>query len=222
MAALRSHIDALNSHCASSAFSQIKLDEDTVSIQVKAEGCKGTVNISLHERSSYPRTGGLAFADGSDQLVAAVESVSEAIGEKASLDHVLRLLSSKPRLGRSEDAEAAAGRRAHSEKAVRWPTPNELRRRFTPQARAHDQETQRHAARAIGNVAANASCQKEIGRCGGLRPLVKCGYSRSPELQQLVPPHRREASRHHPRPRPPPAARPAANGSGRAAHPSHG
>ena len=35
MAALRSHIDALNSHCASSAFSQIKLDEheDTVSIQ---------------------------------------------------------------------------------------------------------------------------------------------------------------------------------------------
>ena len=42
MAALRSHIDALNSHCASSAFSQIKLDEDTVSIQVKAEGCKGT------------------------------------------------------------------------------------------------------------------------------------------------------------------------------------
>ena len=95
MAALRSHIDALNSHCASSAFSQIKLDEDTVSIQVKAEGCKGTVNISLHERSSYPRTGGLAFADGSDQLVAAVESVSEAIGEKASLDHVLRLLSSK-------------------------------------------------------------------------------------------------------------------------------
>ena len=95
MAALRSHIDALNSHCASSAFSQIKLDEDTVSIQVKAEGCKGTVNISLHERSSYPRTGGLAFADGSDQLVAAVESVSEAIGEKAALDHVLRLLSSK-------------------------------------------------------------------------------------------------------------------------------
>ena len=94
MAALRSHIDALNSHCASSAFSQIKLDEDTVSIQVKAEGCKGTVNISLHERSSYPRTGGLAFADGSDQLVAAVESVSEAIGEKASLDHVLRLLRS--------------------------------------------------------------------------------------------------------------------------------
>ena len=41
MAALRSHIDALNSHCASSAFSQIKLDEDTVSIQVKAERRRG-------------------------------------------------------------------------------------------------------------------------------------------------------------------------------------
>ena len=52
MAALRSHIDALNSHCASSAFSQIKLDEDTVSIQVKAEGCKGTVNIS-HSRTRH-------------------------------------------------------------------------------------------------------------------------------------------------------------------------
>jgi len=46
MAALRSHIDALNSHCASSAFSQIKLDEDTVwvSIQVKAEGALSTMN----------------------------------------------------------------------------------------------------------------------------------------------------------------------------------
>ena len=97
MASLCQHIGALNRHCASGggAFSQLKLDEDTVSIQVHAEGCKGTVNISLHERSSYPRTGGLAFADGSDELVAAVESVSEAIGEKASLDHVLRLLSSK-------------------------------------------------------------------------------------------------------------------------------
>ena len=97
MASLCQHIGALNRHCASGggAFSQLKLDEDTVSIQVHAEGCKGTVNISLHERSSYPRTGGLAFADGSDELVAAVESVSEAIGEKAALDHVLRLLSSK-------------------------------------------------------------------------------------------------------------------------------
>ena len=53
-------------------------------------------------------------------------------------------------------------------------------------ARAHDADTQRHAARAIGNLAANASCQQEIGRSGGLRPLIKCGYSRSPELQELV------------------------------------
>ena len=38
-ASLRSHIEALNSHCASGggAFSQLKLDEDTVSIQVQAE-----------------------------------------------------------------------------------------------------------------------------------------------------------------------------------------
>ena len=62
MLALRSHIEALNSHCATGggAFSQLKMDEDTVSIQVQAEGCQGTVHISLHERSSYPRTGGLA------------------------------------------------------------------------------------------------------------------------------------------------------------------
>ena len=46
--------------------------------------------------------------------------------------------------------------------------------------------TQRHAARAIGHLSGNAQCQKEIGAAGGLRPLIKCGYSRSPELQQLV------------------------------------
>ena len=45
MLALRSHIEALNGHCAScgGAFSQFKLDEDTVSIQVQAEGCKGAI-----------------------------------------------------------------------------------------------------------------------------------------------------------------------------------
>ena len=44
-ASLRSHIEALNSHCASGggAFSQLKLDEDTVSIQVQAEGCKARI-----------------------------------------------------------------------------------------------------------------------------------------------------------------------------------
>ena len=96
-ASLRRHIEALNSHCASAggAFSQLKLDEDKVSIQVQAEGCKGTVYICLYERSSYPRTGGLAFGDGSYELVAAVVSVREAIDENAALDHVLRLLSSK-------------------------------------------------------------------------------------------------------------------------------
>ena len=45
---------------------------------------------------------------------------------------------------------------------------------------------QRHAAFAIGCLAANARCQRQIGESGGLRPLIKCGYSRSPELQQLV------------------------------------
>ena len=93
--ALRSHIDALNAALNGGAFGQIKLEEDTVSFGVKAESAKGTVSLVLQERSSYPRTGGLAFADGSDELVAAVESIGEAIGEKAALDHVLRLLSSK-------------------------------------------------------------------------------------------------------------------------------
>ena len=39
MASLCQHIGALNRHCASGggAFSQLKLDEDTVSIQVQAE-----------------------------------------------------------------------------------------------------------------------------------------------------------------------------------------
>ena len=45
---------------------------------------------------------------------------------------------------------------------------------------------QRHAAFAIGCLAANARCQRQIGESGGLRPLIKCGYSRSPDLQQLV------------------------------------
>ena len=45
---------------------------------------------------------------------------------------------------------------------------------------------QRHAAFAIGCLAANARCQRQIGESGGLRPLIKCGYSRSTDLQQLV------------------------------------
>ena len=53
-------------------------------------------------------------------------------------------------------------------------------------SRCRDSDTQRHAARAIGHLAANAQCQKEIGAAGGLRPLIRCGYSRSAELQQLV------------------------------------
>ena len=53
-------------------------------------------------------------------------------------------------------------------------------------ARTHDADTQRHAAFAIGCLAANARCQRQIGESGGLRPLIKCGYSRSPDLQQLV------------------------------------
>ena len=44
-ASLRNHIESLNSHCASGggAFSQFKLDDDTVSIHVQAEGCKGAI-----------------------------------------------------------------------------------------------------------------------------------------------------------------------------------
>ena len=53
-------------------------------------------------------------------------------------------------------------------------------------ARTHDADTQRHAAFAIGCLAGNARCQRQIGESGGLRPLIKCGYSRSTDLQQLV------------------------------------
>ena len=49
MAALRSHIDALNSHCASSAFSQIKLDEDTV----HGSRCRSRSESRGHRRNNY-------------------------------------------------------------------------------------------------------------------------------------------------------------------------
>ena len=42
-------------------------------------------------------------------------------------------------------------------------------------SKTHDPEAQRHAARALGNLAGNAQCQKQIGASGGVRPLVKSG-----------------------------------------------
>ena len=44
------------------------------------------------------------------------------------------------------------------------------------------------AAATAACLAANARCQRQIGESGGLRPLIKCGYSRSTDLQQLVHP----------------------------------
>ena len=57
-----------------------------------AASASGEVSISLFERSSYPRTGGLAFADGTSELVAAVEAIGPSLSEDASLDKVLRAL----------------------------------------------------------------------------------------------------------------------------------
>eukprot|EP00966_Prymnesium_polylepis_P062370 1447272-Prymnesium_polylepis.2 len=48
-------------------------------------------------------------------------------------------------------------------------------------SKTQDAEAQRHAARALGNLAGNAQCQRQIGQCGGVRPLIKSGYSRNVE-----------------------------------------
>ena len=95
MAALRAHLAGLNDWSASfdaCPVTDFKLEEEIVSFAVSAGAATGRVNLSLEERSAYPRTGALAFADGSEELVRAVETASTAISRGAALDAVVRAL----------------------------------------------------------------------------------------------------------------------------------
>jgi len=90
-ATLRAHLEALNTWAGQAEgeptfASKFTLDEETVSFRVKHGSVNGEVSISLFERSGYPRTGGLAFAEGSDELVAAVEGITATLSEDARLD----------------------------------------------------------------------------------------------------------------------------------------
>jgi hypothetical protein len=76
-------------------FTRFRLEEDTVVFHVASGAARGTVNLSLHERSRYPQTGALLFADGSDALLAAVEAVTARVAESAALGGVLTSLASK-------------------------------------------------------------------------------------------------------------------------------
>jgi len=92
---VRAHIAALNAWAEDqgNTVRSFVLDEDTVSFELPAgAAASGKVSVSLSEPSSYPRTGGQAFADGSDALVQAVDSITEPLRERASLDNALRLL----------------------------------------------------------------------------------------------------------------------------------
>ena len=93
---LREHLSALNAHFAefgaAALFSAFKLDEETASFRISASGLSGEVSISLFERSGYPRTGGLAFAEGAEALVTAVEAIGGDLSDSASLDKCLRAL----------------------------------------------------------------------------------------------------------------------------------
>jgi hypothetical protein len=91
MSAVRAHLSALNG-LGSSALSNFSLDEDTVTFKVRTSSVRGTVSVSLFESSSYPRTGGLAYAEGCDELLQAVESIAEPLSDRASLDNCVRLL----------------------------------------------------------------------------------------------------------------------------------
>ena len=74
MASLRADIAALTAHFSGcSVFASFRLEEDTVSFKLAAGSASGVVNLSLHERSCYPRTGALVFAEGSDALNAIIE-----------------------------------------------------------------------------------------------------------------------------------------------------
>ena len=96
MAALKCHIASLNYWAFQNdddcPFTEFKLEEEIVSFAVSAGAATGRVNLSLEERSAYPRTGALAFADGSEELVRAVETASTAISRCAALDAVVRAL----------------------------------------------------------------------------------------------------------------------------------
>ena len=63
-----------------------------MTFKVSAGSATGEVSISLFERSSYPRTGGLAYADGTPELGAAVEAIGPALSDSAALDTMLRAL----------------------------------------------------------------------------------------------------------------------------------
>ena len=92
--ALRAHLAALNS-TGSDRVSSFKLDEETVTCSINAGQARGSLSISLYERSSYPRTGGLAFAEGSSALESAVEAIGPQLTECAALDVVLKALASQ-------------------------------------------------------------------------------------------------------------------------------
>ena len=91
--ALKADLALLTSHFEGCAvFQGFRLEEDTVSFRVTAGGASGVVSLSLHDRSCYPQTGALVFAEGSDALNTIVERCSEAISERAALPAVIRML----------------------------------------------------------------------------------------------------------------------------------
>jgi hypothetical protein len=95
---LAAALECLNAAAAeldSPCFTRFRLEEETVMFNVASGGARGVVNLSLHERSRYPRTGALLFADGSDVLLAAVEAASDRIAESAALGAVLTNLAAK-------------------------------------------------------------------------------------------------------------------------------
>ena len=90
MASVRAHLAALTEHFATFAkqayASKFALDEDTITFRLGADGSRlGQVSLVCNERSAYPHTGGLAFADGTDALMAAVESVADRVSASVDL-----------------------------------------------------------------------------------------------------------------------------------------
>ena len=93
MPTIKEDIQLLNTHFEGcSVFQGFRLEEDTVSFRLSAGGVTGVVNLSLMERSRYPLTGALVFADGSDALNAIVERCSASISECAALSTVVRMI----------------------------------------------------------------------------------------------------------------------------------
>lgn len=94
--ALHAQLARLNAAAAATGelpvFSSFRLEEDTVLFEVHCAPATGALSLSLHERSAYPATGALVFADGSDALLAAVEAVAPAISQSAALDCVIERL----------------------------------------------------------------------------------------------------------------------------------